>query len=1166
MIDKALRDYLRPLVRWRLRLWLARRLAVCWLGLAGVGLMLLGLSWFMAWSASVPFWSLVVSGVFLTGWQVHQASKRRPDFQAMARSIEDKHPDAQALIQAAVEQSPRSLGEPLSYLQRQVILDALTHASHHDWLQSVPPRTLLIAELARLGALVILAGVLCQALPQFSWLPAQVGSQAQDTVLTVSPGDTFVAQASPVVIVARFEGPVPDEATLVYASSGEPAQRVTLSKTLNDPVFGGMIASVVSDLVYHIEYADRRSREYRIDVFRHPALAQADASIDYPAYTQLPDKLLKDVHRFSAVEGSLVTLTLTLNKAVAQASLTPRQGVEPTLMVDPTFPNVYTTVITAAQSQQFSLNLTDTDGRANRVPPRFTLEVHQNMPVALTPRFPGRDVQVSPLEELALEAEVSDDYGVLGYGLVFGLAGSEPETVTLGGTIEAGKKDVSTHMLALEDMNVQRDQLLSYYYWADDLGPDGMARRTTSDIYFAEIRPFEEIFRESESFMDEQAQAQPPQAAEDPNGEQAPRLQGEPLAQLQKQIMTATWNIKQRTDLGAEASAVTEDLTLVRDAQSDALASARGALEEARDADAASALARATDAMDQALDHLTQAVESGSGDPLPDAMTAEQLAYQALLALREREHQITQSRHSRNRAPRNSQQFEQQLQQLELSQQADRYERERLAQNENQMQQREDLQVLNRLRDLARRQEDMAKRLREAEAALQQAQDEQARDAAQRQLKRLQDEQMQALDDMDELQQRMAREQNRQRMADARERMDQTRSRIQQSTEQMAQGQVSSATNSATRAQRELEDVRDEFQRSTSSQFESEVRDLREQARDLDQTQQAISERIREQGESRAARRSLSDSNAVASLSEQLTDQQGKARELIDNMKDLTDASEASEPLLSRKLYETLRQTGTDNLDQALEITEELVRRNFLTEAERIEQRAAEGIRTLRQGVEAAAQGVLGDPTEALRQAQAHLDTLIDQVDQEMRQAQSAQPLQGGPLDSNRPGSGQGAPDTQRAQAGQGGQPDQPGQTGQEGLRAAGQDPVGGSGQNGNRGGTGPFTGQDYTNWSDRLRDVEEILDDQDWRNEAAGVRDRARTMRAEFVRHGVAPQWDLVRQSVMQPLVDLSKQIKDELVRLQKDQARVPIDRDPVPGLYEERVKRYFETLGADQ
>ena len=132
MIDKALRDYLRPLIQRRLRLFLAWRLAICWLSLAGVGLIGLGLSWSMAWSTPVLFWTLVVLGVFLTVWQVHRASRQMPDFQALAKSIEEQHPDAQALIQAAVEQSPQALGEPLNYLQKQVIRDALTHASYHD--------------------------------------------------------------------------------------------------------------------------------------------------------------------------------------------------------------------------------------------------------------------------------------------------------------------------------------------------------------------------------------------------------------------------------------------------------------------------------------------------------------------------------------------------------------------------------------------------------------------------------------------------------------------------------------------------------------------------------------------------------------------------------------------------------------------------------------------------------------------------------------------------------------------------------------------------------------------------------------------------------------------------------------------------------------------------
>lgn len=1146
MIDRALRDYLGPLVRRRLRLRLARRLALCWLGLAVVGAGLLGLGWVLDGSMHAWFWPLVIVAAVVTLWQVHRASKRMPDFQALARAIESKHPDAQALIQAAVEQSPQALGESLTYLQRRVIHDALTHAARHDWLQSVSSRTLLISELARYGALAILAGVLFQMLPKYSMLPSS-GTRTQgtqETVLTVSPGDTFVEQGSPVVIVARFEGPVPDQATLVVALQGEPAQRVSLSKTLNDPVFGGMIPSVSSDSIYHIEYADRSSKAYHIDVFRYPALQQSDVSIAYPEYTKLPGKTLKDAQRVSTVEGSEVTFSLTLNKAVTEAVLTPKEGPAPVLEVDPQYPNLYRTRIHATESQQFTLNLTDADGRTNKLPPRFDLTVHQNMPAVVTPKFPSRDVQVSALEELALEAEVSDDYGVLAYGLVYGLAGSSPETVILGGAVGADDTHLSNYVLALEDVNAQPDQLLSYYYWADDQGPDGIVRRATSDIYFAEVRPFEEIFRESESFMDEQAQAQQPQPGQDPNEDQEPRLQGEQLARLQKQIITATWNIKQRSDLGADANAVAEDLPLVRDSQSDALTSAKGALAEAQDPKAAGALTTATEAMTSALERLSEAVTSRSGAPLAEAMTSEQVAYQALLELREREHQITQSRNNSSRAAQNSQQFERQLQQLELRQQEDRYERQRMAQNENQTRQREDLQVLNRLRDLARRQEDMADRLRETEAALQQAQDNPAREEAQRQLKRLRDEQMQALDDMDELQQRMDQSQNRERMADAREQLDQTRSRIQQSTEQMEQGQVSNATNSTTRAQRELEAMRDEFQRSTSSQFETELRDLREQARELDRTQQEISEQIRDQVESRQARRSLSDSNAVASLSEELTEQQDKARELVRDMKDVTDASEASEPLLSRKLYETLRRTGTDNLDQALEVTEELVRRNFMTEAQRIEQRASEGIETLREGVEDAAQSVLGDPSEALRRAEMQLDNLIDQVEQEMRQAQRA-----ASPDSNQPQSDQAGSGTARAQS----------------------DPNGPSSDRFGQGNAserdiGPLTGQDYVGWSDRLRDVEEILEDPAWRNQAAGVRDRARRMRTEYVRNDRPPQWDLVRQSVMAPLQELRKQVKDELARLERDQDHVPIDRDPVPSLYEDRVRRYFETLGDDQ
>ena len=48
-----------------------------------------------------------------------------------------------------------------------------------------------------------------------------------------------------------------------------------------------------------------------------------------------------------------------------------------------------------------------------------------------------------------------------------------------------------------------------------------------------------------------------------------------------------------------------------------------------------------------------------------------------------------------------------------------------------------------------------------------------------------------------------------------------------------------------------------------------------------------------------------------------------------------------------------------------------------------------------------------------------------------------------------------------------------------------------------NAGRIAPLTGDEYMPWSDRLRDVEEMLDDPTLRAEAARIRDRARAVRA---------------------------------------------------------------------
>lgn len=758
----------------------------------------------------------------------------------------------------------------------------------------------------------------------------------------------------------------------------------------------------------------------------------------------------------------------------------------------------------------------------------------------------------------------------------------------------SNEKPQIQYLLAMEELKAEPDQLLTWYFWADDVGPDGKPRRTASDIYFAEVRPFEEIFRESQSFQDQQNQDQ--QNSQEGNQQDRP---GERLAQLQKQIISATWNIKQQAERSGEIDRHKEDLDVVQQSQAGALEQAGEALKEAEDPAAMKALQAASDHMQTALDHLSKASESASTTELTPALAGEQSAYQELLKLRQREHQVAQGRSQGRAANANSQRFQQQLQQLQLTQRENRYETQRLAQSREQSGRSEDLQMLNRLRDLARRQNEMSDRLREAQAALRQAQNEQQRQEALRELRRLRDEQLEALRDTDELQQQMERPQNRQRMADARQQLDDSRAGIRESAEAMEQGMVSRAITSATRAQRQLEQMRDEFQRRTSSQFSDQMRNMREEAQQLDQREEEVAQELSRQIDAR--QKTLAGPDANRELADQIDQQKESMKELIDQMKGVSEQAENSEPLLSRALYDTLREASTKDLDKTLEMTRELLRRDLLPQAQEIERRAGNGIDEIRQGVEEAARNVLGDEADSLRLARQQIEELIRQMNDEMARVGGANPqgddpngsmntasqerraeAQAGARDSQEGGQpadrASGERDSTRSgQAQQGGSPREGAEQQASDRRAqadggARADPRGLGGNPGSPGqwddpgNRGPLTGEDFRQWSDGLRDVEEMLTEQELRDEAARIQDRARAIRAEFKRHGTEPQWDLVRTQIMDPLTELRQRVDEKLAQLQSDETMAPIDRDPVPDRFADLVRAYFESLGQEE
>ncbi|MFP6867349.1 MAG: hypothetical protein VCA35_15510 [Roseibacillus sp.] len=92
------------------------------------------------------------------------------------------------------------------------------------------------------------------------------------------------------------------------------------------------------------------------------------------------------------------------------------------------------------------------------------------------------------------------------------------------------------------------------------------------------------------------------------------------------------------------------------------------------------------------------------------------------------------------------------------------------------------------------------------------------------------------------------------------------------------------------------------------------------------------------------------------------------------------------------------------------------------------------------------------------------------------------------------------------------------------------------------------------------------MLDDEDLQEDVARVRDRAREMRRDFNRTGKGPEWGLMEEDIMTPLSDLKERLEEEISKREKPDSRLPLDRDPVPGPFEDLVREYYERLGSGE
>src|SRR5438105_8367188 len=203
-------------------------------------------------------------------------------------------------------------------------------------------------------------------------------------------------------------------------------------------------------------------------------------------------------------------------------------------------PTELTATLKVVDDNSYRVALADREGMSNDGETEYFIRTLEDRPPDVRVLKPAQDRSVTRLEEVDIEAQAEDDYGVARLDLVYSVRGGAEKTVPLAiprqSTIVKGG-----HTLFLEDLDVQPGDFISYYVRARDLTRGTRPNEARSDIFFLEVKPFEQEFTLAAS----QAMAGAGYAGAIDD-----------LVNVQRQVVVATWKLDRRSDSARGAKSV----------------------------------------------------------------------------------------------------------------------------------------------------------------------------------------------------------------------------------------------------------------------------------------------------------------------------------------------------------------------------------------------------------------------------------------------------------------------------------------------------------------------------------------------------------------------------------------------------------------------------------
>ncbi len=534
------------------------------------------------------------------------------------------------------------------------------------------------------SALLIMTGGLLEASPYH---------------ITVKPGSSTVPRGSDQTITATIQGFESDKAELLIRKAlNTPFEHVPMVFNSDTKIFEGVLFDLPGSIDYFVESGGVQSDVFTLHAADLPYVKQMEMEYVFPSYTGLSPRKIENGGDIAVLQGTQVRLRITPTMKAPTGRIVLDGGGTLPLALEG---DVFTATIPVTKDGFYRVELQGgPENKLVNASPQYTIDVLEDQAPSVSIAKPGRDTTASPIEELAVEARADDDFGVRQLELIYSVNGGPEQIKKLVDSKTKALPEVSAaHTFYLEELKVAPGDSVSYFARATD----NIGRNVSSDLYFIRVRKLDEQFRSAMSM------------GGGGGGGGGGNMQVDALSQQQREIISATHNIV-RDRKTMTAAKLRESLVVVALSQSKLREQVEGLVGRmnSRLVEPDPAFQRIAELLPKAAEEMKAAESKLQAQAPTDALPPENRALQQLQkAEEEYEKQVSQQRGGGGGGGGAGSVSEDlaELFKQDMDKLANQYETAQSAQQQQSDQQVDAL--TEKLRELARRQQQEAERQRQ---------------------------------------------------------------------------------------------------------------------------------------------------------------------------------------------------------------------------------------------------------------------------------------------------------------------------------------------------------------------------------------------------------------------------------------------------------------------